>query len=69
MKLTRIAIRRLQKAQKPGHILHIASVAAQAAILVSPLYQASKHGLVSFVRGMSNAQSLFGIRVVCVAPG
>ncbi|KAL2834383.1 NAD(P)-binding protein [Aspergillus cavernicola] len=69
IKTTRIAVRRLQRAQKPGHILHIASVAAQTASLVTPLYQASKHGVVSFVRGMEGLQGLCGIRVVCVAPG
>ncbi|KAF9885390.1 hypothetical protein FE257_013008 [Aspergillus nanangensis] len=69
MKLTRIAVRRMQRAQKPGHILHIASVAAQTASLVTPLYQASKHGVVSFVRGMAGLQDLCGIRVVCICPG
>lgn len=69
MKMTRIAVRRMQRAGKKGHILHIASVAAQTASLVTPLYQASKHGVVSFVRGMTGLQDLCGIRVVCICPG
>jgi len=69
LKMTRIAVRRMQRAKKTGIVLHIASVAAQTASIVTPLYQASKHGVDSFVRGMEKLDELCGIRVVGVAPG
>ncbi len=67
--MTRIAVRRMQRAKKTGIVLHVVSVAAQTTSIVTPLYQASKHGLDSFVRGMEKLDELCGIRVVGVAPG
>ncbi|OAG39285.1 hypothetical protein AYO21_06489 [Fonsecaea monophora] len=69
MKMTRIAIRRMLRAKKTGVILHVASVAAETLSVITPLYQASKHGIGSFVMGMSGLEGLCGIRVLGVAPG
>lgn len=53
----------------PKRVIHVASIAAQVGVLTSPIYCASKHGLVGFVRSLSDLDSTFGIRVSAVAPG
>jgi NAD(P)-dependent dehydrogenase (short-subunit alcohol dehydrogenase family) len=69
IKMTRIAIRRMLRAKKTGTILHVASVAVETVSVITPLYQASKHGIGSFVMGMGALEGLCGIRVLGVAPG
>jgi NAD(P)-dependent dehydrogenase (short-subunit alcohol dehydrogenase family) len=69
LKLTRIAIRRMQQAKKPGVILHESSIVAQKPSAVLPLYAVSKAGLSHFVRSMGPIEALSGIKVVAVAPG
>lgn len=69
IKISRIAIRRMLKAGKPGTIACISSIAGQRSTMVTPLYTVSKHGINSFVRGMAGLYDLAGIRVVAVAPG
>lgn len=70
IKASRLAIRYMVEAGKQeGAIVHTSSIAAQRSSIVTPLYQASKHGISSFVRGMAPLQELAGIRVVGVAPG
>ncbi|EXJ71070.1 uncharacterized protein A1O5_06063 [Cladophialophora psammophila CBS 110553] len=69
IKMTRIAIRHMLRAKKAGTILHIASVAAETVSVITPLYQASKHGIGSFVMGMGAIEKICGIRVLGVAPG
>ena len=69
LKLSRIAIRALQRNGKGGTIVMISSIAGQRSSVVTPLYTASKHGINSFIRGMAPLQELAGIKVVGVAPG
>ncbi|OQU96051.1 hypothetical protein CLAIMM_02188 [Cladophialophora immunda] len=69
IKMTRMAIRHMRRAKKAGTVVLIASVAAETVSIVTPLYQASKHAVGSFVMGMGAAEKLCGIRVVGVAPG
>ncbi|KEF52761.1 uncharacterized protein A1O9_11178 [Exophiala aquamarina CBS 119918] len=69
IKMSRLAIRHMIEAGKKGTIIHVSSIAGQRSSLVTPLYQASKHGINSFIRGMASLDSLAGIRVVGVAPG
>jgi NAD(P)-dependent dehydrogenase (short-subunit alcohol dehydrogenase family) len=76
IKMTRIAIRKFveKKNRSPSSIsemcvVHVSSIAGQRSSMVTPLYQASKHGINSFVRGMATLQSILGFRVVGVAPG
>ena len=69
IKLTRIAIRRLRQANKPGVVLHISSIAAIKPNIVLPLYSVSKQGISQFVRCMAPLEGMCGIRVVAVAPG
>ena len=69
IRTSRIAIRRLLRAKKPGTIVHISSIAGQRSSIVTPLYTVSKHGINAFVRGMGPLQELADIRIVGVAPG
>ncbi|KAJ5646575.1 hypothetical protein N7490_002947 [Penicillium lividum] len=69
IKMSRIAIRRLRRAQKPGVIVHISSITAQIPSVVNPLYSISKQAISQFVRCMAPLDDLAGIRVVAVAPG
>lgn len=69
IKMTRIAIQRLRRAQKPGVIIHISSITAQIPSVVNPLYSVSKQAISQFVRCMAPLDRLAGIRVFAVAPG
>jgi 3-hydroxybutyrate dehydrogenase len=69
IKMTRIAIKRLVEAKKRGAIVHVSSIAGQRSSIVTPLYQASKHGINSLIRGMAPLEDLVGIKVTGVAPG
>lgn len=69
IKLTRIAVAELVRANKPGAIIYISSIAGQRSSIVTPLYTISKHGVNALIRGMAPLQELTGIRVAGVAPG
>ncbi|OAP54966.1 hypothetical protein AYL99_10666 [Fonsecaea erecta] len=69
IKMTRMAIRHLMRAKKTGTVVCIASVAAETVSVITPLYQASKHAVGSFIMGMGAAEKFSGVRVVGVAPG
>jgi short-subunit dehydrogenase len=69
MKLSRIAIRSLLGARKKGAILVVASLAGYQGTFSSPLYVATKHACVGFVRSMEPLDELEGIKVVLIAPG
>lgn len=69
IKTTRLAIRRLRQANKPGVILHLSSITAQKPSAVLPLYSVSKAAVSQFVRCMAPLEDLCGIRVLAVAPG
>lgn len=76
IKMTRLAIDRMLAAKKRkdanwkgGTIVHLSSIAGQRSTMITPLYQVSKHGLNSLIRGMAPLQDAVGIRVVGVAPG
>jgi NAD(P)-dependent dehydrogenase (short-subunit alcohol dehydrogenase family) len=69
IKMTRIAIRRMRRAQRPGVVVHISSITAQIPSVVNPLYSVSKQAISQFVRCMAPLEELARIRVVAVAPG
>jgi short-subunit dehydrogenase len=69
MKLTRIAIRSLLKANKKGVILIVASLAGYQGAFAAPLYCASKHTVVGFVRSLAELDKYESIKVVLTAPG
>lgn len=69
IKMTRIAVRRLQRAGKPGVVLHVSSISAQKPSITVPLYSVSKQGVSQFIRSMASLDSMANVRVVGVAPG
>lgn len=69
IKLTRIAMRALLGRDKKGVVLMIASVAGLAGLYASPLYCATKHAIVGFVKSMAEADRLEGVKVVAICPG
>ncbi|KAH7342781.1 hypothetical protein BKA65DRAFT_504754 [Rhexocercosporidium sp. MPI-PUGE-AT-0058] len=69
IKLSRIAIRALLRKNKKGVIVIVASTAGFAGYLAAPLYCATKHAMVGFVRSMAMMEEREGIKVVGVAPG
>lgn len=69
IKLTRIAMRALLGRDKKGVVLMIASVAGLVGFYDSPLYGATKHAIVGFVKAMAEADALEGVKVVAICPG
>ena len=69
MKLSRIAIRALLGKNKKGVVLITASLAGFQGTFSAPLYCATKHAIIGFVRSLAELERLEGIKVVCVAPG
>lgn len=60
---------RQNQSKKPKHIIHISSIAGQTAVLVAPIYAATKHAISGFVRSLGKLDKKVGIRVTAVAPG
>ncbi|KAK2629235.1 hypothetical protein QTJ16_000055 [Diplocarpon rosae] len=69
IKLSRIAIRALLSKNKKGVILITASVAGFAGSLSAPLYTATKHAVVGFIRSLAVLDEREGIKVLGIAPG
>ncbi|CAK3847636.1 hypothetical protein B0A54_05979 [Lecanosticta acicola] len=69
IKLTRIATRSLLRANKPGVVLLVASVAGLTGEYRAALYCASKHAVVGFTKSMAQADVDENVKVVCICPG
>lgn len=69
LKLSRIAMRSLLGANKPGVILLLSSMAGLQGAYSCPLYVASKHAVVGFAKSMAQADVDQNVKVVCVCPG
>lgn len=69
MKFTRIAIRALLNKNKKGVVLVTASLAGYQGTYSAPLYCATKHAVIGFVRSLAELGRLEGIKVCAVAPG
>jgi NAD(P)-dependent dehydrogenase (short-subunit alcohol dehydrogenase family) len=69
MKLSRIAIRSMLGKKKKGVILVVASLAGYTGTFSAPLYCATKHACIGFVRSMTELDRLESIKVCAVAPG
>ncbi|KIW90156.1 uncharacterized protein Z519_08799 [Cladophialophora bantiana CBS 173.52] len=57
--------------QKLGHgiVVIVASIAAQLALMPTPMYAASKHAMSGFTRSLADLEPKLNIRVNAVAPG
>lgn len=53
----------------PKSIIHLSSIAGELSSLPLPLYHASKHAIMGFVRSFAGLENTLGIRVAAVAPG
>lgn len=62
-------MRALLGENKKGVVLIIASMAGYRGLYSAPLYCATKHAIVGFVRSMKEADRLEGVKVVTIAPG
>lgn len=68
IKLARVALKNFIE-NKKGAIVCVSSLAGYRGVLFAPLYWSTKHGVVGFIRSMTELEDLIGIRVVSVAPG
>ncbi|KAJ5559799.1 NAD(P)-binding protein [Penicillium frequentans] len=69
IKLTRIATRALLGRNKKGVVLIMASMTGYTGHFSAPLYSATKHALVGFVRSMVDLDRHEGVKVVAICPG
>ena len=69
IRLTQLALAHFLTHKIPGRVLHISSIAAQGALVLTPMYCASKAAISAFVRSLAQLEPHFGIRVNGVAPG
>ncbi|KEQ91741.1 hypothetical protein AUEXF2481DRAFT_32714 [Aureobasidium subglaciale EXF-2481] len=69
LKLTRLATRALLGAKKPGVVVLVSSTVGLSWSYPAALYCATKHALIGFTRSMAPAESLNGVKVVCLCPG
>ena len=69
LKLSRMAVRALLGRNKKGVVLLVSSTSGIAGTYALPLYTATKHGILGFVRSMAESDRLEGIKVVAVCPG
>ena len=68
IKLTRIAIRTLLGKNKKGVVLIVSSIAGLEGGYPVPLYCATKHAVIGFVKSMAQADPLEGVKVVTICP-
>ncbi|KIV87597.1 hypothetical protein PV11_03131 [Exophiala sideris] len=69
VKLTRLAMKALASAEKPGVVCHVASTAGIRGNFFAPLYVVTKHGVVGITKSLAQADPEFGVRIVAVLPG
>ena len=62
-------MRQLVSENRKGVILPIASVGGISGLYTSPIYIATKHGIVGFVKSMKHLEKYEGIKIVTVCPG
>ena len=63
IKLARIGMRTLVSEDKPGVILPFGSIGGIAGTYHCPLYIATKHGIIGFVKSMELAERYEGVKV------
>lgn len=68
VKLTRLAIRKSLGRGKRASVCIIASVAGIMGLLTTPLYSATKHAIVGFVKSLKDSEALTGVKVTALCP-
>ncbi|EMD95230.1 hypothetical protein COCC4DRAFT_75424 [Bipolaris maydis ATCC 48331] len=69
IKLTRLAIRKSLGKGKRASVCIIASVAGIAGSLGAPLYCATKHAIIGFVKSLAASEPLTGVKITTLCPG
>lgn len=68
IKLTRLAIRKSLLKGKRASVCIIASIAGIAGNLAAPLYCATKHAIVGFVKSLALSEPMTGVKVTTLCP-
>ncbi|KAL6710598.1 hypothetical protein ACN47E_008646 [Coniothyrium glycines] len=68
IKLTRMAIRKSLSRGKRASICIIASVGGLEGNIAAPLYCATKHAMVGFVKSMKDTEPMTGVKVTAMCP-
>jgi len=68
IKLTRLAIRQSLNKGKRASVCIIASVGGLAGSIAAPLYCATKHAMVGFVKSMKDTEPLTGVKITTICP-
>ncbi|EUC48375.1 hypothetical protein COCMIDRAFT_2812 [Bipolaris oryzae ATCC 44560] len=69
IKLTRLAIRKSLGKGKRASVCIIASIAGIVGNLAAPLYCATKHAIIGFVKSLATTEPLTGVKITCLCPG
>lgn len=69
IRLSQLAIGHWTQHKQQGSLIHVSSIAGYSAAITTPLYFASKHGLLGFVRALGGLKEQLGIRSGAVCPG
>ena len=69
IKLTRMALRKSLSKGKRASVCIIASVGGLAGSIAAPLYCATKHAMVGFVKSMKDTEPLTGVKITTLCPG
>lgn len=69
IKLTRLAIRKSLEKGKRASVCIIASIGGLGGSVAAPLYCATKHAIVGFVKSMTTSESFTGVKITTICPG
>ncbi|XP_058808705.1 15-hydroxyprostaglandin dehydrogenase [NAD(+)]-like [Phymastichus coffea] len=71
VKCTMAAVDRMatHKGHKGGTVINVGSIYGLINIPLIPVYNATKHAVVSFVRSMKEHNKTIGMRIMCICPG
>ncbi|KAL5425033.1 hypothetical protein PMIN06_005664 [Paraphaeosphaeria minitans] len=69
IKLTRLAIKMSLKHGKRASVCIIASIAGLGGSIAAPLYCATKHAIVGFVKSMTASEPFTGVKITTICPG
>ncbi|KAF1979054.1 NAD(P)-binding protein [Bimuria novae-zelandiae CBS 107.79] len=69
IKLTRLAIKKSLQNGKRASVCIIASIGGISGNIAAPLYCATKHAIVGFVKSMTTSESFTGVKITTILPG
>ncbi|KAF2650442.1 NAD(P)-binding protein [Lophiostoma macrostomum CBS 122681] len=69
IKLTRMAMKKSLGRGKRASVCIIASIAGIAGNIAAPLYCATKHAVIGFVKSLKDTEPITGVKVTSICPG